>query len=178
MQRILYTLCGVLVLLGLALVVPELAVLAFLLLLIAVIGGILGVGNQPGAGDPTDVNPNLVNMDVGDVVVLSGYWVYDSLHGGYNEIHPVMKCQIIGRLGDGDWQPGEGNWSSFKYVDSSTQAEFGLGTPEEVVAFRDFWCGAFKDAKIAEEGGSRKDSANDWDLHPSIDGCRPPPIIL
>jgi hypothetical protein len=133
--------------------------------------GIFGSKGQPGSGTPLDVGVNPGSLDGGAVVVVTGSWIYDSGHEGWNEIHPVTSCQVIGYL------PLEG-WAGFKYTDKATNLEFSLDTVDNVVRFRDFWCGMLKGAQEAEEGGNRDDPANDWVIHPLVDGCKPPPIIL
>ena len=54
-------------------------------------------------GSPSDVNPDLptIHKDQ-DVLYLQGTWVYDPLHEGYNEIHPIKVCTKIG-CWKGDW---------------------------------------------------------------------------
>jgi hypothetical protein len=79
------------------------------LLLAAVLGKFLG------AGSPTDVDPSLgdlqpIKLDPNtdkplagaDIVYVRGTWVYDSLHEGWNEIHPVKVCAKVGTW-TGDW---------------------------------------------------------------------------
>jgi hypothetical protein len=52
------------------------------------------------------------------VVVVKGVWIYDSLHDGWNEIHAVQACQIIGRLEE------DLGWAGFSYTDASTGTVF------------------------------------------------------
>lgn len=44
-------------------------------------------------------------------------------------------------------------------------------TPDAVRAARDFWCDAIGKAEEAEGGGSRDDPAQNWVVHPLVDGC-------
>ena len=106
------------------------------------------------------------------VVVVTGDWIYDSGHAGWNEIHPVKACQVIGHL------KADQGWDTFVYHDNGTGLDFTLASKENVERLRDFWCGMLKGAQDAEDGGSRDDPANDWVIHPLVDGCKPPPIIL
>ena len=133
--------------------------------------GIFGSKGQPGSGTPLDVGVSPGSLDGRAVVVITGSWIYDSGHDGWNEIHPVTACQVIGRLTD------EG-WAGFKYTDKATNLEFTLDTVDNVVTFREFWCEMLKGAQEAEEDGNRDDPKNEWVIHPLIDGCKPPPIIL
>src|SRR5262245_41391761 len=156
---------GVVATLLAALVIPGFWIVSIILGLLLIFGkGIFGSKGQPGSGTPLDVGVNPGSLDGGAVVVVTGSWIYDSGNAGWNEIHPVMSCQVIGHL------PPEG-WAGFKYKDQATKLEFSLDTVDNVVRFRDFWCGMLKGAQEAEEGGNRDDPANDWVIHPLVDGC-------
>ena len=54
----------------------------------------------------------------------------------------------------------------------------GLDTDDKVKAAIDRWCRMLDDARDCEEHGSREDPANGWTLHPLVDGCKEPIIIL
>lgn len=107
------------------------------------------------AGSPADVDPSLGSemhqnncSGVGaDLVVVSGEWVYDSLHEGWNEIHPIRHCQRIGTW-TGVWPWGD------------PQAE------------RDKWCGAIASAGSPLTIDNQKKPENQWTIHPFIDGCK------
>jgi hypothetical protein len=53
--------------------------------------------------------------------------------------------------------------------------EFGgmlsLATLPEVERAIGVWCLAIRQAEDAEDGGSRSDPAQDWAVHPQVDGC-------
>lgn len=124
-------------------------------------------------GDPTDVNPALGQLKFGDIVIVSGDWIYDSGHRGWNEIHAVHNCQKIGEIvtnadGSLSW-PTTIGWVGFN---------LGLDTPDKVKVTRCFWCLALQDANQTVTGGSKDDPANNWVVHPIIDGCTPPPVIV
>lgn len=148
--------------------------LVTLLILLAIFFGGVGILTGPlagegaaGAGHQTDVDASLAELAVGDVVVVKGEWVYDSLHHGWNEIHPIRDCQIIGKgmtIG-GPWLTDIGDG-------------LGLDTEKKVKAALTRWCGLLDDGRAAEESGSRDNPANDWILHPLVDGCKEPSIIL
>lgn len=163
---------GIVATLLLALAIPGFWIVSIILGLLLIFGkGIFGSKGQPGSGTPLDVGLDPARLDGRAIVVVKGSWIYDSGHAGWNELHPVTACQVIGYMPDG-------GWAEFKYVDQSTKLEFTLDTEDNVVRFRDFWCGMLKDAEDAEDGGSRNDPVNDWVIHPTVDGCKPPPIIL
>lgn len=103
-------------------------------------------------GHPSDANAELTELHTpdeagynGDVLLVKGDWVYDSLHDGWNEIHPILYAQRIG------------TWSSWSRVEAS----------------RDHWCeevGKASDPLTVENQGRDE---NQWVLHPVIDGCAP-----
>lgn len=163
---------GVLALLLAALVIPGLWIVAAIIALLIILRKIFGDPGAPGSGTPLDIDPSLGALDGRDVVVIKGEWIYDSLHDGWNEIHPVRDCQIIGHLQDGQ------EWKDFTFTDLSTNTVFPLATSEQVEMFRAFWCDALKGAEDAEDGGSRDNPEHDWSIHPVVDGCKPPVIIL
>ena len=165
------TLVILLALLALLLAAPVLAALliTFLKLLALLFGG-FGIVNifLPGtSGDPTDVNPDLRNLQGGDIVMVTGDWIYDAGHVGWNEIHAVHACQrlsgsdgvILARVNpDGTWR-------------------------------RRYWrrhgprsCAFTGDTGAVDGGASRRecrserrqpgDPANNWILHPLVDGCQ------
>ncbi len=94
------------------------------------------------------------------MVVIKGDWVYDSLHDGWNESHAIHACQRIDEIDpEADWPPE-------------------MSTSAGVEQLLEEWCEGIEDAEDAEDGGSRDDPANQWEVHPLVDGCKPPVIIL
>jgi hypothetical protein len=95
-----------------------LALLALLIMLLAFI-----VGKYAGAGSPADANPQIgvlqpIVLDANqqplpgaDVIYVRGTWVYDPLHEGWNEIHPVKACAKVAT-----WT---GNWATQPPIDLS-----------------------------------------------------------
>jgi hypothetical protein len=152
--------------LAVMLAVPGLGWLVTLLIMLAIFFGGTGLLTGPfagplasGAGHPTDVDEDLKTLTKGDIVVVKGEWIYDSLHRGWNEIHPIRDCCIIAKAADtgmtvgGPWPPG-------------------FTTDTEVKAQLDRWCPLLNDARDCEDGGSRDNPAHGWILHPLVDGCR------
>ena len=81
---------------------PWISIIILILLLLAgLIGMLINKVGHPGS--PSDVNPDLptIHKDQ-DVLYIEGTWVYDPLHEGYNEIHPIKACTKIG-CWKGDW---------------------------------------------------------------------------
>jgi len=98
-------------------------------------------------------------------VVVKGNWVYDSLHDGWNEIHAIHACQVIGTMPDGKTWPAEID-TPHGFTDT-----LGLDTPEKVERAIGVWCLSLRQAEDAEDGGNRDDPQNNWILHPLVDGC-------
>jgi hypothetical protein len=111
------------------------------------------------AASPSDVNPALgsalhqndCTLTGADLLVVSGTWVYDSLHSGWNELHPVKQCQNIGKW-NGTWTFPSGR------------------SPQEE---RDFWCAGIASASSPLTIANQQKPENQWTVHPVIDGCTP-----
>jgi hypothetical protein len=126
--------------------------LALLALLALALGALIGLGTS---GTPSDVDSNLgeihTNTDSNnglgagaDILFISGSWVYDPWHTGWNEIHPVKVCTKIGT-----WS---GDWDLPPDVILRVRSQLDLaGAPET------------KAAQAKQE--------NQWTVHPLLDGC-------
>lgn len=141
-------------------------ILGLLALLLSVIAAAIGLTSPLNPGDPQDVNVNLGELRAGHIVVMKGDWVYDSLHNGWNEIHAIHACQIIGEMTDGI------TWPSKIDAPEGFTDEIGLDTLEKVKVAIGAWCLAIQQAEDAEGGGNRADPAQNWVVHPLVDGCR------
>jgi hypothetical protein len=134
-------------------------IILWLLVSFSVFAGTTALLDPLNPGDPEDIDPNLGTLKKGDLVVIKGDWVYDSLHDGWNEIHAIHACQRIGEIDPtADWPPE-------------------LSTTAAVEPLLKEWCESIAEAEDAEAGGSRDDPANQWEVHPIIDGCKPPVIV-
>jgi hypothetical protein len=149
--------------------IPGGAIISFLLgllaLLLGLIAAAIGLASPLNPGDPQDVNPNIGEINARDILVLKGNWVYDSLHNGWNEIHAIHACQKIGRLEDGI------NWPTKIDAPEGFTDEIGLDTVDKVKTAIGAWCLAIQQAEDAEGGGNRDDPAQNWVVHPMVDGC-------
>lgn len=129
--------------------------LALLALLGWLIGTILSKSVQQ--GDPEDVDPNIgplhTNDEPGpdglgrgaDIVYVQGTWVYDPLHDGWNEIHPIKVCTKCRRW-DGSW---------------------GEPPPDIILRVRHGFDIARADGTLANQMRPE----HQWELHPDVDGC-------
>ena len=161
-------------------------ILSLLALAFGFLGGIRDFRSPSEAadpGNPLDVNENLGTLSGGDLVVVKGEWIYDSLHAGWHEIHPVRHCEIIierENLRDAAGNPIEDadlDWSDYVVTNPGTNQPVDFTDPTSAESYRQVWCGLIRDAEQPEEEGSRDDPRNDWVLHPLVDGCKPPIII-
>src|SRR6266550_791866 len=165
-------------LLAIVVFAPALTGLIAILIIFASLLGLMSLLNtfvipSPGdEGDPTDIDQSLGNLQAGDIVMVSGDWIYDGGHiPAWNEIHAIHNCQ---KICTPIVQNPDGTWS----WPSDIGGGLGLDTPDKVTAARAQWCCALSDACGAVTGGSETDPANNWVIHPLVDGCNPQPVIL
>jgi hypothetical protein len=139
-------------------------VACLILLLIAaaitVAGVIIALNDK---ANPTDVNSNLADLHqldptgLADIVVVQGTWVYDSAHEGWNEIHPIKQCQIIGKWFN--------SWNS--------APEFVPPPGTNTLPLVEQWCSMIADANSPGTKDNQTQPQNQWQIHPDIDGCEP-----
>ena len=106
-------------------------------------------------GSPSDVNVSTIHVNNedneghgkgADILYVQGTWVYDPLHAGWNEIHPIKVCTKIGTW-DGDWP---------------TQP------PNRVIErLRDH----LQVAQAEDTRANQELPEHQWEVHPDIDGC-------
>lgn len=131
----------------------------WLIALIAALLTLLGLGltKVTHPGSPADVNPELPELKVGvHILYIVGTWVYDPLHDGYNEIHPIKVCTIQG-FWSGQWDP----------------ADCGSGPGVILLRLRQ----AFQEAQSEETRANQALPQHQWHFHPAIDGCAPVIIL-
>jgi len=135
------------------------AAVAAVALVILLLAGWFGADD----GDPSHqaVNPGDGDLNTpneaghgGDYVVITGDWVYDAGHDGWNEIHPSRTVQKI--HGAPYWQRG-----------SSEEA---LKNFELVL---NDWCERVGEATSPLTQSQQQRPEHQWTLHPAIDGCQP-----
>ena len=132
------------------------AILAFLAFLAALIGGLLGAGDQGAPGDvkgsPTELHDNDKDTGLGaDLLYVYGTWVFDSLHEGWNEIHPIKKCTKVGTW-NGAWP------ADTEDVQKRLDAGFDTARDPAVV-------------------GRQDEERYKWKIHPFVDGCGEDPGV-
>ncbi len=139
-----------------ALPYPAGLVLALLALLAFIIGAVFGNSDL---GTPSDVGAGELHMNTdanggqgagADVLYVQGTWVFDPLHDGWNEIHPIKVCTKV-RVWDGDWST----------------------PPDVILRLRK----GFQVAQAAETLANQARPEHRWRLHPDLDGCVPDVIL-
>lgn len=124
-------------------------ILALLALLAALIGGAVGVGD-PGSpadvdGAPTEIHQSDDKGLGSDLLYVRGRWVFDSLHTGWNELHPIKVCTQVGRW-DGAW-------------------------PADTADLKDRLDAAFDAAERPDVVVRQQRPEHQWRVHPLVDGC-------
>jgi hypothetical protein len=124
------------------------AILALLAFLAGLIGYLVGDHDYTDPGDgaiPAEIHqPD--NKGLGqDLLYISGRWVFDSFHEGWNEIHPVKVCTPIGT-----WN---GAWPT-DTDDRKKHADAG-----------------FDGVNDPQTKANQEDKRWRWEIHPYIDGC-------
>jgi hypothetical protein len=134
---------------------------AVLVALLAAIGVAWAASRDGNQDDPrTDTQGG--ELHLGDLVVVTGRWVYDAGHTGWNELHPLKTVQKIDPK----------------------------ALPDKVADQRARWCGLLAQVPPFVPPGpgttptgmtpgqtgvwiSQRQPEHQWYLHPAIDGCRP-----
>ena len=133
------------------------------LFLAGLIGMLINKVGHPGS--PSDVNDDVATIQKDqDVLYIQGTWVYDPLHEGYNEIHPVKACMKIGC-----WK---GDWTNTNCEPNGGPTEYDLactGTPEPPILLR--LQQGFQEAQADETQANQARPEHQWQLHPDLDGC-------
>lgn len=132
----------------------------FIFLISVLVLFVTSISGNYGEGSPTDTNSGELHTNneqgVGaDVVYVKGTWVYDPLHDGWNEIHPIKKCMKMG-CWKGDWSNYDG-----KCEDKEPTP------PNMILRLRN----AFEVAQAEETIKNQARPEFQWQLHPDLDGC-------
>jgi hypothetical protein len=108
-------------------------------------------GDWGGSFNPYDVDNS--DADV-DLAYVDGRWVYDSLHSGWNELHPLHFMIKIGQAKQ--WELGNGIWPpNLADQQARLDKQFAANNMPGAV-------------------GPPLEPQNQWKLHPLLDGCGSP----
>ena len=160
------------VLFGVAFVASAIPGLSWFLILLALILSLIAgpiIQNQQGQAPPAggfggslnaynyDQNPSALV----DIVYCYGRWVYDSLHSGWNEFHPL---HFMIKVRAGTLTPGA--------PATMTQAQLATGSwPSNLGAIKSRYDAQFKLIFTPETAATQQQPQNGWVLHPLLDGC-------
>jgi hypothetical protein len=151
-------------------------VAAGLLAFLAFLFGLLGGLSYTDKASPDDITPpvggelhTLEDHDAGaDVVLVTGTWVYDTAHEGWNELHPLKTVQRIGR-----WTPPPPHMLAGGGTAGTATAT--TMTPTVVGRYVDFVKATMRD----DTKRAQQDPHHHWQIHPYLDGCGDyPPVTL
>ena len=81
------------------------AILALLAFLAGLIGYLIGDHDYTDPGDgaiPAEIHQPDAQGFGSDLMYVSGRWVFDTFHEGWNEIHPIKVCTPLGTW-NGPW---------------------------------------------------------------------------
>lgn len=121
-------------------------------------GGALSDVMDPDSGTLTPADADGTG---GDFVIVTGDLIYDAGHDGWTEIHPVRSVQKI---------TVEDAFNGDNPVGADEVARFN----EEVLARHCAEVGKATDPLVVE---AQRKPANQWRIHPSIDGCKEEVVI-
>jgi hypothetical protein len=97
------------------------------------------------------------------VLFVMGTWVTDGGHipPAWNELHPVLFCQIIDTIPLADLQNGL-TWENFPKCSAANIAQTVAGL-----------CGLAQGQLASSTAGLQALPQNGWTIHPLVDGCTP-----
>jgi len=130
------------------------SVVQLILLPVTIVGLIIAWFNATD-GNPDDArtDPNGGELQIGDQIVVTGRWSYDAAHTGWNELHPVKTIQkVAGAVGGGDLFQ---QWCTLLASVPPPDATPGTMTPGQYKTYQ-----------------AQLQPANQWQLHPEVDGCQ------
>jgi hypothetical protein len=155
------------------------------LAVVAVVGIVVALNDKGKPSLAGEASPDL--HPGSDIVFVQGTWVYDSAHEGWNEVHPIKDCRRIGRAtylknDVVDWDAvianfmvSKGKWR-FDSPDVKTRKLLKDSGPPTA----DDWRGWVRSEceRTAEAGApltieNQGKPENQWETHPTIDGCAP-----
>jgi len=134
-------------------------ILSFLAFLAFLFGGaaITHQDASPPSGDGFNGTLNAYDQATGpnslvDVVYVFGRWSYDSLHDGWNEIHPLLYMVKLGEVSQGNLAKGDWVLPDLPGTKQRLDAQFSI-----------------IDSPAAAQ--TQAQPQNRWNLHPLLDGC-------
>ncbi|MFY9663555.1 MAG: hypothetical protein WCB01_08405 [Candidatus Cybelea sp.] len=127
------------------------------------------LAGQADVASPAADDPNIGTIYPGiDVLVVTGRWIYDSAHSGWNELHPVLHCQKVARVPQADLAAGT-PWASLpQFSAANVETTLNQNTVDRMG-----WCPLITEAGDPATTTSQQEPQNGWTIHPVVDGCTP-----
>jgi hypothetical protein len=110
-------------------------------------------------GDPAAAGGG--TLDIGDLVIVRGRWVFDAGHGGSNEVHAVKTIVKL---------PEDASWSDFQDFHDTVCKRVSEAPPPPAEP------GHAPQGMTPEQESvwnEQQQPENWWLLHPEVDGCEP-----
>jgi hypothetical protein len=166
------------------------AILGAVIAVVSIVGIVTAL-NDTGTPAVTDPNTGQTTNQLHpnrDILFVKGTWVYDSAHEGWNELHPIKECLLVGQVRYKandviDWDDAikffmasVGRWRLDYSKDPQNPVaikDTGPATGQDWKDYVQHTCDkvgiAGSDLTISHQG----DPENTWTIHPVVDGCRP-----
>lgn len=114
-------------------------------------------------GNPDDArtDPNGGELQIGDILAVTGRWTYDAAHTGWNEFHPVKTIHKVDPASSAGGADLAQHWCDLLATIPPPDATPATMTPPQLTTWQ-----------------AQQEPANQWTLHPAVDGCQgsiPPP---
>ena len=108
-------------------------------------------------------------------VVVLGEHVYDGLHDGWHELHPLIAIKIVSdESGFLTWDPAFAETPSPGLTVEDMKR--GMSSPTfaaKAAAYVEQECRGLREAHAPETGQEQQKLVHRWSIHPAVDGCQP-----
>jgi len=141
--------------------------------------------------DPVTGQTSSAVHPVKDILFVKGAWIFDTAHEGWNEIHPIKKCQLVATavyssqdIVDWDraiapYMVGRNLWGwalDPDHPDVNEPLNLKIdqrGQPAEWKKWVQSWCDHVGTITTPSTVDAQSRPENQWTIHPAIDGCQP-----
>jgi len=165
------------------------AILGAVIAVVSLVGVVTALNDtgKPSVVDPATGQTSDQLHTNRDILFVKGTWVYDSAHEGWNELHPIKECLLVGQVrylsNDViDWDDAikffmvsVGKWR-LDWTDPQKPLpikDSGAATGQDWKDYVRFTCDKVGVATSGVTVGHQSDPEHTWTIHPAVDGCRP-----
>jgi hypothetical protein len=165
------------------------AILSAVALIISIAGVLIAINDKakPSVFDPVTGQTSSALHPGEDILFVKGTWVFDTFHEGWNEIHPIKDCILVAKaryesadvvdwdhaiapylvaLGRWKWDPAD----LTKFLPIKVD---GPPKPIDWTNWVESWCDLVATTSTPLTVRNQARPENQWNIHPSIDGCQP-----